>query len=185
MTAGWGEIEVPMDISSRRLALVQHRHLAERGLLSFLRLLSAFLLHVIKRNQAKKEDDKRRNSLQRRQFITVITHNDRHRSVYHSKERTLRQKQVDYATYAASILRDEHDKRRQMAIENTKWHFRICKRRRVNTKRRQQQKTHNYNRFFRGFVDCETRLRCRFRHPIPVSGIRSHQSCHYDSTPQW
>ena len=51
MTAGWGEIEVPMDISSRRLALVQLRHLAERGLLSFLRLLSAFLLNVSKRNQ--------------------------------------------------------------------------------------------------------------------------------------
>ena len=53
MTAGWGEIEVPMDISSRRLALVQLRHLAERGLLSFLRLLSAFLLNVIKRNQVR------------------------------------------------------------------------------------------------------------------------------------
>ena len=35
----------------RRLALVQHRNLAERGLLSFLRLLSAFLLNAIKRNQ--------------------------------------------------------------------------------------------------------------------------------------
>ena len=42
MTAGWGEIEVLMDISSRRLALVLLRHLAERGLLSFLRLLRAF-----------------------------------------------------------------------------------------------------------------------------------------------
>ena len=42
MTAGWGETEVPMDVSSRRLALVLHRHLAERGLLSFLRLLRAF-----------------------------------------------------------------------------------------------------------------------------------------------
>ena len=53
MTAGWGEIEVLMDISSWRLALVLHRHLAERGLLSFLRLLlGAFQLHVIKRNQA-------------------------------------------------------------------------------------------------------------------------------------
>ena len=51
MTAGWGEIEVFMDISPRRRALVQHRHLAERGLLSFLRLLSAFLLNVTKRNQ--------------------------------------------------------------------------------------------------------------------------------------
>ena len=52
MTAGWGEIEVLMDISPRRLALVQHRHLAERGLLSFLRLLGAFQLNAIKRNQA-------------------------------------------------------------------------------------------------------------------------------------
>ena len=52
MTAGWGETEVPMDVSSRRLAPVLHRHLAERGLLSFLRLLRAFRLHVIKRNQA-------------------------------------------------------------------------------------------------------------------------------------
>ena len=44
MTAGWGETEVPMDVSSRRLARVLHRHLAvaERGLLSFLRLLRAF-----------------------------------------------------------------------------------------------------------------------------------------------
>ena len=42
MTAGWGETEVPMDVSSRRLALVLHRHLAERGLLSFLSLLEAF-----------------------------------------------------------------------------------------------------------------------------------------------
>ena len=38
------------------------------------------------------------------------------------------------------------DDRKIMA--NTKWHFRVCKRRRVNTKRRQQQKTQNYNRFF-------------------------------------
>ena len=52
MTVGWGETEVPMDVSSRRLALVVHRHLAERGLLSFLRLLGAFRLHVTKRNQA-------------------------------------------------------------------------------------------------------------------------------------
>ena len=51
MTAGWGETEVLMEVSSRRLALVQHRHLAERGLLSFLRLLRAFQLNVIKRNQ--------------------------------------------------------------------------------------------------------------------------------------
>ena len=44
MTAGWGETEVIMDVSSRRLALVQHRQIAERGLLSFLRLLRAFQL---------------------------------------------------------------------------------------------------------------------------------------------
>ena len=42
ITAGWGETEVLMDVSSWRLALVQHRHLAERGLLSCLRLLRAF-----------------------------------------------------------------------------------------------------------------------------------------------
>ena len=52
MTAGWGETEVLMDVSSRRLARVLHRHLAEHGLLSFLSLLRAFRLHVIKRNQA-------------------------------------------------------------------------------------------------------------------------------------
>ena len=52
MTAGWGEIEVLMDVSSRRLALVQHRHLPAHGLLSFLSFLRAFLLNVIKRNQA-------------------------------------------------------------------------------------------------------------------------------------
>ena len=50
MTAGWGETEVLMDVSSRRLARVLHRHLAEHGLLSFLSLLRAFRLHVIKRN---------------------------------------------------------------------------------------------------------------------------------------
>ena len=53
MTAGWGETgEVPMDVSPRRLARVLHRHLSEHGLLSFLSLLRAFLLTVIKRNQA-------------------------------------------------------------------------------------------------------------------------------------
>ena len=52
MTAGWDETEVSMDVSSRRLARVLHRHLAEHGLHSFLSLLSAFRLHVIKRNQA-------------------------------------------------------------------------------------------------------------------------------------
>ena len=41
-----------MDVSSRRLALVQHRNLPAHGLLSFLSLLSAFLLNAIKRNQA-------------------------------------------------------------------------------------------------------------------------------------
>ena len=42
-----------MDVSSRRLARVLHRHLAEHGLLSFLSLLGAFRLNVIKRNQAR------------------------------------------------------------------------------------------------------------------------------------
>ena len=51
MTAGWGETEVFIDVSSRRLAPVLHRHLAKHGLLSFLRLLRAFLLNVVKRNQ--------------------------------------------------------------------------------------------------------------------------------------
>ena len=41
MTAGWGETEVPMEVSSQRLAHVLHRHLAEHGLLSFLSLLGA------------------------------------------------------------------------------------------------------------------------------------------------
>ena len=54
MTAGWGETEVPMDVSSRRLAHVLHRHLAEHGLLSFLSLLRAFRLNAIKRNQAER-----------------------------------------------------------------------------------------------------------------------------------
>ena len=39
-----------MGVSSRRLARVLHRHLSEHGLLSFLSLLRAFRLHVIKRN---------------------------------------------------------------------------------------------------------------------------------------
>ena len=51
MTAGWGETEVLMDVSSRRLARVLHRLLAEHGLLSFLSLLRAFCLNVIKRNR--------------------------------------------------------------------------------------------------------------------------------------
>ena len=49
---GWGETEVLMDVSFRRLALVQHRHLPAHGLLSFIRLLRAFRLNVVKRNQA-------------------------------------------------------------------------------------------------------------------------------------
>jgi hypothetical protein len=51
--SGRGETEVLMDVSSWRLALVQHRHLPARGLLSLFSLLRAFLLTVIKRNQAK------------------------------------------------------------------------------------------------------------------------------------
>ena len=52
MPAGWGETEVLVGVSSRRLAPVQHRHLPARGLLSLFSLLRAFLLNVIKRNQA-------------------------------------------------------------------------------------------------------------------------------------
>ena len=59
MTASWGETEVPMDVSSRRLALVLHRYLAEYGLLSFLSLLGAFLLNAIKRNQARGQPRRR------------------------------------------------------------------------------------------------------------------------------
>ena len=51
-TTGWGETEVFMEVSSRRLAIVQHRHPPARGLLSLISLLSAFLLTGIKRNQA-------------------------------------------------------------------------------------------------------------------------------------
>ena len=52
MAAGWGEIEVLMDVSSRRLALVQHCNLPAHGLLSFLSLFGAFLLNATrKRNQ--------------------------------------------------------------------------------------------------------------------------------------
>ena len=50
-TAGWGETEVFMEVSSRRLAIVQHFHLPALGLLSLFSLLSAFLLTGIKRNQ--------------------------------------------------------------------------------------------------------------------------------------
>ena len=48
MTAGWGETEVFMDVSPRRLARVLHRHLAGHGLLSFLSLLWSL---SFKRNQ--------------------------------------------------------------------------------------------------------------------------------------
>ena len=51
-SAGWGETEVFMEVSSRCLAIVQHRHLPARGLLSLISLLRAFPLTVIKRNQA-------------------------------------------------------------------------------------------------------------------------------------
>ena len=46
-----GETEVFMEVSSRRLAIVQHRHLPARGLLSLPSLLGAFLLTGIKRNR--------------------------------------------------------------------------------------------------------------------------------------
>ena len=51
ITAGWGETEVFMEVSSRRLAIVQHCHLPAHGLLSLFSLLSAFSLTGIKRNQ--------------------------------------------------------------------------------------------------------------------------------------
>ena len=57
MAAGWNETEVLMDVSSRRLAPVQHRHLPARGLLSLISLLSAFLLTGIKRNQAESNSE--------------------------------------------------------------------------------------------------------------------------------
>ena len=43
--------EVFMEVSFRRLAIVQHRHPPARGLLSLASLLSAFLLTGIKRSQ--------------------------------------------------------------------------------------------------------------------------------------
>ena len=52
ITTGWDETEVFMEVSSRRLAIVQHRHPPARGLLSLISLLRAFLLTVTKRNQA-------------------------------------------------------------------------------------------------------------------------------------
>jgi len=51
ITTGWGETEVFMEVSSRRLAIVKHRHPPAHGLLSLISLLSAFLLTGIKRNQ--------------------------------------------------------------------------------------------------------------------------------------
>ena len=42
--------QVFMEVSSRRLAIAQHRHLPAHGLLSLFSLLRAFLLNVIKRN---------------------------------------------------------------------------------------------------------------------------------------
>ena len=49
ITTGWGETEVFMEVSSRRLALEQHRHPPARGLLSLISLLSAFSLTGINR----------------------------------------------------------------------------------------------------------------------------------------
>ena len=49
---GWDETEVFMEVSSRRLAIVQHFHLPARGLLSLISLLRAFSLNAIKRNQS-------------------------------------------------------------------------------------------------------------------------------------
>ena len=43
-----------MEVSSRRLAIVQHRHPPARGLLSLISLLSAFSLTGINRNQSEK-----------------------------------------------------------------------------------------------------------------------------------
>ena len=51
ITTGWGETEVFMEVSSRRLAIVQHRHPPARGLLSLISLLSAFPLTGINRNR--------------------------------------------------------------------------------------------------------------------------------------
>ena len=59
MTADWDETEVPMDVSSRRLAPVQHRHLPARGLISLLSLLVAFRLST-NRNQAQSSQHGRR-----------------------------------------------------------------------------------------------------------------------------
>ena len=43
-----------MEVSSRRLAIVQHRHPPARGLLSLISLLRAFPLTGINRNQSKR-----------------------------------------------------------------------------------------------------------------------------------
>ena len=51
VTTGWDETEVFMEVSSRRLAIVQHRRPPARGLLSLISLLSAFSLTGINRNQ--------------------------------------------------------------------------------------------------------------------------------------
>ena len=47
---GLGETEVFMEVSSQRLAIVQHRHPPARGLLSLISLLRAFSLTGINRN---------------------------------------------------------------------------------------------------------------------------------------
>ena len=69
MTAGWSETEVLMDVSTRRLAPVQHRHLPARGLLSVFSLLRAFLLNAIKRNHEHKKNGDFWHNL--RTFISV------------------------------------------------------------------------------------------------------------------
>ena len=56
ITTGWDETEVFMEVSSRRLAIVQHRHPPARGLLSLISLLSAFSLTGINRNQSGGDD---------------------------------------------------------------------------------------------------------------------------------
>ena len=63
ITTGWGETEVFMEVSSRRLAIVQHRHPPARGLLSLISLLSTFLLTGIKRNHAQVGGGGRRSGL--------------------------------------------------------------------------------------------------------------------------
>ena len=69
ITAGWGETDVLMEVSSWRLAPVQHRHLPARGLLSLFSFLRAFLLTAIKRNRhltARPHSDERRPALRLR-----------------------------------------------------------------------------------------------------------------------